>query len=170
MFTTCFDFGSNIWGISAWLPRPGCSHGVSVHCLCVQISSLYAAKWPALPSCIQLILVSWYVARKLRCSVWVMLCRCKVIPLKYGSFVSVALQISARHNLFVFYRSIFLHEIGGISWLTLWRCWLHSCRMFILLVENGLVPRANCKLWDMLFLFDPAFVWPSLWRADFHFA
>ena len=30
-----------------------------------------------------------------------MLCRCKVNPLKYGSFVSVAVQISARHSLFV---------------------------------------------------------------------
>ena len=30
-----------------------------------------------------------------------MLCRCKVIPLKYGSFVSAAVQISVRHNLFV---------------------------------------------------------------------
>ena len=27
-----------------------------------------------------------------------------------------------RHNLFVSYRSVFLHEIGGILWLTLWRC------------------------------------------------
>ena len=25
---------------------------------------------------------------------------------------------------------MFLHEISGISWLTLWRCWLHSCQMF----------------------------------------
>ena len=28
--------------------------------------------------------------------------------------------------------------------LTLWRCWLHSCRMFILLVEYGLVHRGDC--------------------------
>ena len=57
--------------------------------------------------------------------VWVMLCRCKVIRLKYGSFVSAAVQISGRHNFIclVSYRSIFLHEIGGILWLTLWRCW-----------------------------------------------
>ena len=60
---------------------------------------------------------------------------------KYGSFVSEAVQISARHNLFVFYLSIFVHEIGGISWLNCETC--HFC-------------------------FDPAFVWPSLGRADFH--
>ena len=67
----CLDFGSNIWEISAWFPRPGCSrHGVSVRCMCVQISSLYAAKWPALPSCIQLILVNWYVASMLCCHCW----------------------------------------------------------------------------------------------------
>ena len=41
VFTTCLEFGSNTWEISAWLP-PGCSHGVRVHCTCVQISSLYA--------------------------------------------------------------------------------------------------------------------------------
>ena len=35
-----------------------------------------------------------------------MLCRCKVIPLNYGSFVSVAVQISARHSLFISYRSM----------------------------------------------------------------
>ena len=29
-------------------------------------------------------------------------------------FRLVAVQISAQHNLFVFYRSIFLYEIGGI--------------------------------------------------------
>ena len=36
-----------------------------------------------------------------------------------GPFVSVAVQISARHKVLVSYRSIFLHEIGGISRLTL---------------------------------------------------
>ena len=88
---------------------PVCSrHGVSVHCMCVQILSFYVTRWPVLPSCMQLTLVSWYLASMLivmlsllGCSVWVMLCRCKVIPLKYGSFVSVAVHISARHNLFV---------------------------------------------------------------------
>ena len=41
VFTTCLEFGSNTWESSAWL-LPGCSHGVRVHCMCVQISSLYA--------------------------------------------------------------------------------------------------------------------------------
>ena len=86
---------------------PGCSHhGVSVHCLCIQMLSFYATKWPVLPTCMQLTLVSWYVASMLYvaivgCSVWVMLCRCNVIPLKYGSFVRAAVQISVRHDLFV---------------------------------------------------------------------
>ena len=71
MCTTCLDFGSKIWEISAWLQRPGCSHGISVHCKCVQISSLYAAKWPALPSYMQLILLSWYVANMLCCLCWI---------------------------------------------------------------------------------------------------
>ena len=170
MFTTCLNFGSNIWESSAWLPRPVCSrHDVSVHCTCV----LYARRWPVLPKCMHLTLVSWYVASMLCCHCWmfswVMLCQCKVIPLKYGSFVSVAVHISARHNLFVYiYRSIFLHEIGGIFWLTLWRCWFHSCRMFSLLVEYGLVPRGDCiNCETCYFCFDPAFVWPSLGRADF---
>ena len=71
MFTTCLDFGSkNIREISAWLPRPGCSHGVSILCMCVQISSLHAAKCPALPLCMQLTLVSWYVASTLCCHCW----------------------------------------------------------------------------------------------------
>ena len=145
---------ANIWEISALLPRPGCSHGVSVLCMCVQISSLYAANWPALPSCIQLILVSWYVARKLCCSVWVMLCRCKVIPLKYGSFVSVAVQ-----KTYLFSADLFFY-MKSVVWLTLWICWLHSCRMFILLVEYGLVHRGDCiNCETCYFSFDPAFKW-----------
>ena len=50
---------------------PGCSHhGISIHCMCVQISNLYTVKWPALPSCMQLTLVSWYVASMLCCHCW----------------------------------------------------------------------------------------------------
>ena len=96
----------------------------------------------------------------LGCSLWVMLCRCKVIPLKYWSFVSVAAHISAWHNLFVSYRSSFLHEIGGILWLTLWRCWLHSCRMIILIAEYGLMHRGDCiNCETCYFYFDLDFVW-----------
>ena len=52
-------------------------------------------------------------------------------------FLCVAVQISVHHNLLVTYRSIFLHEIGGIPWLTrcLLQCCLHICQMFILIVE-----------------------------------
>ena len=153
MFTTCLDFASDTWEISVRLP-PGCSHGVSVHdCMCVQISSL---RWPLFPTCMQLILVAWYVTRTLcchklldQCWVWEMLCWCKIIPQKYGSFVWPCISPAVRHN---FCRSIFLHEIGGISWLTmcLLKCCLHSCRMFLLIVEYGLVHRSDYQLWDTL--------------------
>ena len=50
---------------------PGCSrHGVSVHCLCVQMLSFYATRWPVLPTCMRLTLVSWYVASMLCCHCW----------------------------------------------------------------------------------------------------
>ena len=63
----------------------------------------------------------------------------------------------------VSHRSIFLHEMGGMSWLTLWRCWLHSCQMFILIVGYGLVHRGDCiNCETRYFCFDLAFVWPSL--------
>ena len=40
--------------------------------------------------------------------------------------------------------------------------------MFILLVEYGLVHRGDCiNCETCYFCFDPAFVWPSLGRADF---
>ena len=43
---------------------PGCSrHGVSVHCLGVQILSFYASRWPVLLFC-------WYVASMLCCHCW----------------------------------------------------------------------------------------------------
>ena len=138
---------------------PGCrSCGVRVPCLCgIRMLSLYATGWPVFPKCMQLTLVSWYVASML-------CCHC-------GPFVSVAVQISARHKVLVSYRSIFLHEIGGISRLTLWRRWLHSCRMLLLLVEYGLVHRADCINCETCqFCFDPAFVWPCVGRADFHSA
>ena len=43
--------------------------------------------------------------------------------------------------------------------------------MFILLVEYGLMHRGDCiNCETCYFCFDPAFVWPSLRRADFHSA
>ena len=112
----------------------------SVYIVCALKFQVFMVQWPVLPICMQLTLVSWYVASMLCCHCWmfglVMLCRCKVIPLKYSSFVW--------HNLFGSYRSIFLHEISGISWLTLWLCWFHSCWMFILIAEYGLVHRGDC--------------------------
>ena len=43
--------------------------------------------------------------------------------------------------------------------------------MFSLLVEYGLVHRGDCVNCETCyFCFDPAFVWPSLGRADFHYA
>ena len=58
------------------------------------------------------------------------------LSLSKAWFLCAAVQISVRITyLFSFLPIYFLHEIGGVSWLTLWRCWLHSCRMFILIVE-----------------------------------
>ena len=57
-------------------------------------------------------------------------------------------------------RSIFLHEIG-ILWLTLWRCWLHSCGMFSLLVEYGLMPRGDCINCETCY-----FCWSSFCMAE----
>ena len=87
---------------------PGCSrHGVSVHCLCVQISSFYATRWPVFPTCMQLILVSWYVAISMLC------CHCWVFSLSdalpmqsYPSKVWVLCQcgrtdLCAAYNLLV---------------------------------------------------------------------
>ena len=45
---------------------------------------------------------------------------------------------------------------------------VHFTRMFILLVECGLVHRGDCIICERCyFCFDPAFVCPSLGRADF---
>ena len=141
---------------------PGSSR-CGVPCLCVHILNLYATGWPVFSKCMQLTLVSWYVASMLCCHCW-MFNLSDALPIQsYPSKVWVLCLFS--------YRSMFLHEIGGISWLTLGRCWLHSCRMFILLVEYGVVHRGDCiNCETCYFCFDPAFVWPSLGRADFYSA
>ena len=126
---------------------------VTVYIVCMFISSLYATKWPVLPTCMQLILVSWYIASMLCWHSWMFSLSDDLLMQSYPSkvwFLCVAIQISMRHNLFVSYWSIFLHEIGGISWLTLWRCWLHNCWMLILIAEYDLVHRGDDKLWDTL--------------------
>ena len=117
---------------------PGCSrHGISVHCLCVQILSFYATRWPMLPKCMQLALVSWYVA-----SITMLCCHCWMFSLSdalpmqsYPSKVLVLCQCG-RADLCAAQLICFL-PIYFSTWnrLTLWRCWLHSCRMFILLVN-----------------------------------
>ena len=86
---------------------PGCSHhGVSVHCLCIQMLIFHATRWPVLPTCMQLTLVSWYVASMLYvaivgCSVGVMICWCKQLSLSRVWFLCATMQISVQHNLFV---------------------------------------------------------------------
>ena len=121
---------------------PGCSrHGVSVHYMCVQILSFYATRWPVLPSCMQLTRVSWYVASMLCCHCW-MFSLSDALPMqsypsvRYGSFVWPCRSLCGITYLFSslpIYFSIW--NRWYISWLTLWRCWLHSCRMFVLIVE-----------------------------------
>ena len=128
MFTTCLDFGSWTWVISvliaAWL-QPLWRQST----LYVWVPlSFYATRWPVLPKCMQLTLVSWYVANMLCCHWW-MLSLSDALPMQsYPSKVWVFCQCgrAAQHICLVSYRSMFLHEIGGILWLTLWRCWLHS--------------------------------------------
>ena len=64
-----------------------------------------------------------------------------------------------------------MKSVMYVSWLTLWSCSLHSCRMFVLTVEYGLVHMGDCMNCETLyFSFDPAFVWPDVGRADFHSA
>ena len=104
---------------------PGCSrYGIRVPCLCVRMVSLYATGWPVFPKCMQLTLVRWYVASMLCCHCW-MFSLSDALPMQsYPSKVWVLCQCGITY-LFSFLRSMFLHEIGGILWLTLWRCWLH---------------------------------------------
>ena len=83
--------------------------------------------------------------------VWV-LCQCGRTDLCAASLICL-----------VSYRSMLLHEIGGILWLALWRCWLHSCGRFSLLVEYGLMHRGDCINWDMLFLFWSGFCMAESW-------
>ena len=87
---------------------PGCSrHGVSVHCMCVQILSFYTTRWPVLPSYIQLILVRWYVASMLCCHCW-MFSWNDALPMqsypsvKYGSFVRPCRSLCGITYLFRF--------------------------------------------------------------------
>ena len=48
--------------------------------------------------------------------------------------------------------------------ITLWRCWLHSCGMFSLLVEYGFSTKGwSYKLWDVLFLFWSPFCVAEFW-------
>ena len=139
---------------------PGCSrYGVRLRWLCVRMLSLYATGWPVFPK--------WYVTSMLCCHCW-MFSLSDALPMQsYPSKVWVLCQCGITY--LISFLPMFLHEIGGILWLTLWRCWLHSCRMFILLVEYGLVHRGDCINCERCyFCFDPAFVWPSLGRADYH--
>ena len=124
---------------------PGCSrYGVRVPCLCVHILNLYATGWPVFPKCMQLTLVSWYVASMLCCHCW-MFSLSDALPMQsYPSKVWVLCQCGVTYlfNSLPIYFSTW--NRWYILWLTLWRCWLHSCRMLHLLVEYGLVHRGDC--------------------------
>ena len=161
---------------------PGCSrYGIRVPCLCVWMLSLYATGWPAFPKCMQLTLASM-----LCCHCWMFRWSDADVngypSVGYGSFVRLCRSLCGITYLFSFQPIYFLHEIGGIWWLTLWRCWLHSCRMFSLLVEYGLIHMGDCLNCETCYFcfdrdclncetcyicFDLAFVWPSLGHADF---
>ena len=121
--------------------------------------------------CMQLTLVSWYVTGTLCCHCW-MFSLSDALPMQsYPSkvgFLCVAVQICVRDNLFptdLFFR---MKSVVYVSWLTLWSCSLHSCGMFVLTVEYGLVHRGDCMNCETLyFSFDPAFVWPDLGAQTF---
>ena len=96
---TCLDFGLNMWEISAWLP-PGCSHGVRVHCMCVQISSLCAAVTSA--SSVYAADPCWMnVTSTLCCHCWMFSLR-DALPMQnylskvYGSFVWACRSLSGK--------------------------------------------------------------------------
>ena len=81
--------------VSSYFSMAGCSrHGVSVHCMCVQILSFYATRWPVLPSCMQLTLVSWYVASMLCCHCWMFSLSDALLMQSYPSKVWVLYQCS----------------------------------------------------------------------------
>ena len=61
-----------------------------------------------------------------------MLCWCKVIPLKYGFLWQCGCADICTAQCNCFLPMCFCTFFGGISWLTLWRCYFISCRMFIL--------------------------------------
>ena len=59
---------------------PGCSrHGVTVHCMCSNLKLLCHKMTRWKPSCMQLTLVSWYVASMLCCH-----CRMFILLVEYG--------------------------------------------------------------------------------------
>ena len=89
----------------------------------------------------------------------------------YGSFVRPCRSLCGITYLFSFLPIYFStwnrwyisHRDTQRECLTFWRCWLDSCRMFILLVEYGLVHRWLYKLWDMLLLF---LFWSGICMAE----
>ena len=114
-FTTRLDFGSNTWKILTWLPPGCCRHGAScVHYfMCVQILSLFAAKWPVLPTCIHLILVSWYIVSTLCCRCW-MFSLSDALPMhsyptKVWFLCAAAVQNSVWHNDYLFPTDLFFY-------------------------------------------------------------
>ena len=133
MFTTCLDLLLEHMGNFGVRLPPGCSrHGVSVHCLCIQMLSFYAKRWPVFPSCMQLTLISWYVASMLCCHCW-MFGWSDALPMQsypsvgYCSFVRPCRSLCGITYLFSFLPIYFsTWNPTGILWITLWRCWLHS--------------------------------------------
>ena len=171
----------NTWVISALLLRPGCSrHDVSVHCLCVYILSFYATGWPLLPKCMHLTLVCWCVASMLCCHCWMLsltdalsmrsypsevwvlrqcgradLCAAQLIcflPISFSTWNRWYIMANTEDVDFIVVKCSFYSNVHFTSWI-----WFSAYGWLY-------------KLWDMLFLFDLAFVWPSLGRADFHSA
>ena len=148
--------------------RHDCRHGVSVHCMCVQILSLYATGWPVLPSCMQLTLVGWYVASMLCCHCWVFSLSDALPMQSYPSKVWVLCQCG-RADLCAAQLICFL-PIYFSTW-NRWYIMANTLKMLTSWLSNihlngwiyGLVPSADCKLWDMLFLFWSSFCMAESW-------
>ena len=115
--------------------------------------SLYATRWPMFPKCMQLTLVSWYVASMLCCHSWM-----------FSMMESYPCKIWVLSQCGITYLFSFLPIYEDMTMI-------HSCGMFSFLVECGLVHRGDCiNCETCYFCFDPAFVRPNFGRADFQSA
>ena len=110
--------------------------------------SLYATGWRVFSKCMQLTLVSWYLTSMLCCHCW-MFSLSDALPMQSMGTLSVR-PCDTTYLFSILPIYVATWNRWYIMAITLWRCWLHSCRMFSLLVEYGLMHRGdciNCETW-----------------------